>query len=375
MSGLLNVPFFGIDRQYKSIKPEILNAYDQVLSSGKVIRGIKTQMLEEAIADKCNRKFAVAVNSGTTALMASIAALQITSKKLICPAESFVATINAIYTTGNTPEIVDSEFSGIIDYKKITKAMIENSGAMVYVNLYGNCIDYDSMLALFELYGISDFPIIEDAAQSFGSTYKDRPSGSLGLMSCLSFDPTKNLNNFGSGGMVLTDEKEYDASLRQFRSNGTELFSNLLEYGINAQISELDAACLLVKLRYFDSWQKRRTQIAEYYTNELKDIAGLDTPYTNPNVNPNWHKYVIRVSRYRREDLCTYLELAGIETKRHYDKTLYQHASNTSVYSSNLTEKVSYKNCKEKISLPIYPELQDNEIEHIIEIIKQYHDK
>lgn len=364
------IPFIALDRQYKTIRTEILNAYDEVMSSGRVIRGDKTIQLEEEIASRCNRKYAVALNSGTSALITSFVSLGFSNKQVICPAESFVATINAIYSTANKPLIIDSNFNGIIDYKKITKKCLEESAALLYVNLYGNCIDYDAMLALFELYGISNYPMIEDAAQSFGSTYKGKPAGSFGTMSCLSFDPTKNLNNYGSGGMLLTDNAGYAFCARQLRSNGTEYSSNMLEYGINTQMSEMDAAGLLVKLKYFDSWQIRRTQIANYYNEELKNISEIDIPTLNSDVKSNWHKYVIRISDYKRKLLEEYLEDFSIETKRHYDKTLYQHSSATTY--DKLKDTVAYRNCKEKLSLPIYPEMTDEEVQYIVKTITEY---
>lgn len=368
----MNIPFFGLDRQYQTIRTEILDAYDKVLCTGKVIRGINTQILEEEIAGRCDRHYAVAMNSGTSALMGAIISFHLQSKNILCPAESFVATANAIYSTSNNPMIVDSDHNGLLDVKKLTKAMFLDAGALLYVNLYGNCIDFNKLKVMMELFGINDYPIIEDAAQSFGSSYDGIPSGKLGTISCLSFDPTKNLNNYGSGGMVLTDNFETYDYLRNFRANGTELYSTLLEYGINVQMSELDAAGLLVKLKYFEGWQKRRTEIADYYNSELSSVEEIDVPIPNPKVVCNWHKYVIRTHSGSRNELRDALMINGVETRIHYEKTLYQHNMNSLI---NCADKLSYKNCKEKLSLPIYPELKDKEVEYIVKVIKQYYGK
>jgi dTDP-4-amino-4,6-dideoxygalactose transaminase len=368
----MNIPFFALDRQYQTIRTDILNAYDKVMSSGKVIRGINTQMLEEEIAARCDRQFAIAVNSGTSALMGAIISLHCQSKNILCPAESFVATANAIYSTSNNPVIVDSDYSGLLNIKKLTKSKLENASALLYVNLYGNCLDYDNLRVMLELYGISNLPIIEDACQSFGSSYKGIPSGKLGTISCLSFDPTKNLNNYGSGGMILTDDIHVAEYMRNFRSNGTEVYSHRLEYGINVQMSEMDAAGLLVKLKHFDKWQARRTQIANHYNSEFSKIFALDIPTQTLDSVCNWHKYVLRASHVDRNKLKEHLEKNGIETRIHYDMSLRQHQMNIDKYDTNT---ISHKNCQEKLSLPIYPELKDEEVEYIIKVVKEYYGK
>lgn len=369
----MNIPFFSLDRQYQNIREDILNAYDKVLSSGKVIRGIYTQMLEEEIANKCDRQFAIAVNSGTSALMGAIISLHCQSKNILCPAESFVATANAIYSTANNPIIVDSDYTGLMDIKKLSKKLLENANALLYVNLYGNCLDYDNLKVMMELFGISNLPIIEDAAQSFGSSYKGIPSGKLGTISCLSFDPTKNLNNYGSGGMILTDDINVAEYMKTFRSNGTEIYSNKLEYGINIQMSELDSAGLLVKLKHFDNWQRRRTQIANHYNSEFSQIHDLDVPIHNSNVVCNWHKYVLRAQSYSdRTNLRKHLENNGIESRVHYEKSLYHHQMNTTRPDP---KNIAGMNCATKLSLPIYPELLDSEVDYIIKVVKQYYGK
>jgi dTDP-4-amino-4,6-dideoxygalactose transaminase len=372
MNGLQHIPFFSLDRQYQTIRQDILNAYDKVMSSGKVIRGINTLMLEEEIAARCDRQYAIAVNSGTSALMGAIISLRCQGKNILCPAESFVATANAIYSTANNPVVIDSDFSGLMNIKKLNKSLLSNSSALMYVNLYGNCLDYDNLRVMMEMFGISDLPIIEDACQSFGSSYKGIPSGKLGTISCLSFDPTKNLNNYGSGGMILTDDFHVAEHMKNFRSNGTELYSSLLEYGINIQMSEMDAAGLLVKLKHFDKWQKRRTEIANHYNAEFSKIFALDIPTPNFDVVCNWHKYVLRTYSDDRDKLRQHLENNGIETRIHYEKTLYQHNMQPFIKCS---DKISYKNTKEKLSLPIFPELKDEEVEYIIKVVNQYYGK
>lgn len=373
MIGSYKIPYFAIDRQYKSIKDEILNAYDEVLSSGKVMSDDKTAKLEETIAKMCNRKYAIAVNSGSTALTFSMIALGINpTSNVICTAESYVATINSIFSTGAKPNLCDTDLMGLIDIKKFSKKMIENASALLYVNLYGNCVDYDKMQNVIRFFYSSQVPIIEDAAQSFGSYFKGKPSGSLGDVSCLSFDPTKALNNYGNAGMVLTDNYDDMIDVRQYRSNGIENdYGGWSKYGMNVRISEMDAACLLVKLAHHPKWQKRRTEIAEYYNKELSGLDNVEIPYLNPDVISNWSKYVIRVN-YDRIGFNSQLNHKGIQTKIHYKNTLYQHATLTSqgYQSDAYKDTTAFKNSISKLSIPIYPELTDTEVEYIVEQIK-----
>lgn len=368
--GSETIQFFGIARQYNNLKDEILSAYDEVLQTGQVIGGEKTGKLEQEIASRCGRKYAVAVNSGTTALIFAMIAKNLASNSIvICPAESYQATVNSIISMGAKPDIIDTDYSGILDLKKLKRLSVKNASALMYANLYGNCIDYDKLTHMLRFFYDTQLPIIEDAAQSFGSTYKGKPSGSLGDIACLSFDPTKNLNNFGNGGMVVTDSINERDHMRQLRSNGSEGSIGWHNYGINVRMSEMDAACLLVKLKYFDEWQKRRTEIAEYYNTELSGLPNLDIPVLNPDVVSCWSKYVLTMKDSEvRANLEKVLDYAGIETRIHYTHTLYQHHNLPQPYYYKDT--VAYGNSKRKISLPIYAELTDSEIERIVEVVK-----
>jgi dTDP-4-amino-4,6-dideoxygalactose transaminase len=370
MSTLSKIPFFGIERQYKSIRQEILNAYDEVLSSGQVMHGEKTVELEKKIAKMCDRKYAIALNNCSTALTLALVILNISTKStVLCTAESYAATLNSIFSVGANPSLLDTDNAGLLAMDSLTKKEVSNADGLVYVNLYGNCIDYDKMLHIIRFFYSSEIPIIEDAAQSFGSSYKGIPSGKLGTVSCLSFDPTKNFNNFGSGGMVLTDDHHHMQHLKQMRSNGFEnSFGGWNEYGMNARMSEMDAAALLVKLTHFDKWQKRRTEIAEYYNKELGNLGYIATPITTPDVVPNWSKYVIKVLDGRRYQLTQRLDDHNIENKIHYKHTLYQHTSLNKAYEYKSSK--AYQNAITKMSLPIYPELTDSEVEYIVEVIR-----
>ena len=189
----------------------------------------------------------------------------------------------------------------------------------MYVNLYGNTVDYDRFRLQTEFFSAKKLNVIEDAAQSFGASYRGIPSGKMGDISVLSFDPTKNLNNYGSGGVVLTDDARVASNILNERNNGKESEHHFS--GTNSKMSEADCAQMLVKLQYFDAWQERRAQIADYYSTEL--LKFVTVPVATPGAVHAWHKYVIRAEH--RNKLQHHMSLAGVETKIHYSQTLFDY--------------------------------------------------
>lgn len=364
------IKFFGLDRQYQNIKEEILDITDKVLSSGQVLDGLYTDGFEKLIAHRTNRKYAVSVNSGTQALIfAQHCATNRgkDSKNILIPSISFVATLNSVIMAGNTPVYCDTDNRGLIDLNSLPINLSDaHIDTVMYVNLFGNTIDYDKFITQTDFFN-KDIFVIEDAAQSFGASYKNIPSGKLGTVSCLSFDPTKNLSNYGSGGMILTDDLDVCKELLNLRDNGKQSIHSIP--GTNSKMSEVDCAQMIVKLKHFDKWQQRRTQIAEFYTAELSNL--VETPEVSSNVTHSWHKYVIKhESRYR---LRQHLNSQNIETKIHYELPLFELPLGFKyVNSLELFYKESSAFCMSCLSLPLYPELLDSEVEHIVQSIKKY---
>jgi len=362
------IPFFGIDRQYASLKEELLHAIDTVYQSGQVLGGVYTANFEEAIAERCNRRFAVAVNSCTQGLV--FAQRVITLNKILVPNISFAATLNAVLMNDRHQdfEICDTDHNGLIDLKSLDYAL---NGAgidtIMYPNLWGHTVDWEAFQLMAKFFN-EDMFIIEDAAQSFGAYYKNEPSGSLGDISVLSFDPTKNLPNYGSGGMILTDEPAFAEAFYNFRDNGK--LSHHEMAGTNSRMSEADCAQMLVKLKYFDGWQKRRAEIADYYINELYQY--LDIVLPGQDVTSAWHKFIVRTSS--RNGLQSYMTRHGVETRVHYPQGLVDLpvVGNTSFVWMTDQFRESDAFTKECLSLPIYPELTDSEVEHIVETIQSY---
>lgn len=368
MSGMNKIPFFGVDRQYANIREEILKATDQVYTSGKVLDGMYTDLFEQYMRKHCERKYAISVNSGTQALIFALRAIDHhTNKKskVLIPAVSFVATVNAVIEAGYDPIFCDVDpLTGLIDLNKIPVDISELS-AVMYVNLYGNIINYDKLKSYKAMWDQHGIPVIEDAAQSYGAYYRGYPSGKLGDISVLSFDPTKNLNNYGSGGMVLTDDPEIFEAVNDYKDNGKG--NEHIVSGTNSKMSEADCAQMIVKLRHFDTWQKRRTEIADYYTTHLQGVVRI--PPVEEHVEHAWHKYAIHVPN--RSAFKEKMEGMGVETKIHYRLPLHlEPVSFIFTIEHNLGILPGAEEfCKSTISLPIYPELTDAEVERVTESV------
>ena len=372
MIGMTKIPFFGVDRQYNNLREEILDFTDKAYASGRVLDGKYTRQFEKTIAKMTERRYACSVGSCTQALIFSLRAadneyFRGSRNKILIPAQSFVATINSVLEAGFDPVFCDVDpQTGLMDLNTIP-VHADELAAIMYVNLFGNILNQEQLITYMEMFSEEKIPVIEDAAQSFGAYYRGVPSGKLGDVSCLSFDPTKNLNNYGSGGMILTDDPAIWELVNDFRDNGK--MNDHIQSGTNSKMSEADCAQMLVKLKYFDQWQKRRAEIAEYYTEELDGLVGI--PPVDMNVEHAWSKFVIH--HHSRSSLYTDLLNMGVETRINYETPLHQQSvafSFTTFDDAGVLEGAENfsRTC---LSLPIYPELEDYEVEYVVEAIKQ----
>jgi dTDP-4-amino-4,6-dideoxygalactose transaminase len=329
--------------------------------------GENTVKFERAIAQRCHRKFAVTVNSCTQGLLFALMSSVPATSRVLIPAVSFAATINSVLMTGHEPVICDIDANGLIDLESMNFGLNGNGvNTIMYANLFGHVIDWDRFKLQTDFFNENMF-VIEDAAQSFGARYRDIPSGKLGDVSVLSFDPTKNLPNYGSGGMILTDDIDILEAVTDLKDNGKlNAHSN---FGTNSKMSESDCAQMLVKLKYFDSWQQRRHSIATYYADQLSAVVDVALP--GPDVTSAWHKFVLRTSQ--RHALADHLKSQGIETRVHYDRALYDMpvGYDSINYATELFREATAFTT-ECLSLPIYPELQDSEVEQVVETVRHY---
>jgi UDP-2-acetamido-2-deoxy-ribo-hexuluronate aminotransferase len=346
------IKFNGLDRLYEHYKIEFNEAAQKSWTQGKAILGEETKKLESNISKKYSRQYAIAVGSATDGLYFALRAAGIGKEhKVFCPVLSYVATAGAIRRIGSKIKFIDTDSNGNIGNFFHEKT----PDAIVYVNLYGNIADYDRIQTYCQK---NQIILIEDAAQSQGAYHKEIPSGALGDVSVFSFDPMKNMPSFGSGGMVLTDNKnicERVISLRRHALNG-----KLFNYGYNSVISEDHAAQLNFLLDHYDELQDNRERIARRYYSNLPNKIFIKS---NDKNKSSYHKLVMLADN--RDHLKEYLTEQGIETKIHYSETL----DIINLGSYPMAESITHK----AISLPIYPFLQDNEIDYICEKIENFY--
>lgn len=354
----MRVPFDALERQYRALAAELDRAIKDVLSSGRYILGENVARFEEEFARYCGTEYAVGISSGTAALHLALLACGIGPRdEVITAANTYIATIFAISYVGAKPVLVDIDpESYTLDVAQVEKAITERTVVIIPVHLYGHCADMDPILELARSHGLK---VIEDAAQAHGAEYKGRRAGSLGDLGCFSFYPSKNLGAFGDGGAVVTDDEELCEKLRIYRYMGQPKKHLHLVIGYQERLDELQAAILQVKLRYLDRWNEQRRRWAGLYDRLLADAA-LVRPKEKPCGRHVYHLYVIRVKE--RDLVKARLGEAGIETKIHYPTPAHLQPAYADLGYTKGSFPIAESYSEEILSLPLYPELKEEEV-------------
>lgn len=368
----MKIPSFDLKRQYQLIKQEIDEAVQKVLESGQFILGENVKLLEEEIAKYCGVKYAVGVASGTDALLLSLRACGIgPGDEVITTPFTFFATAEVISNLGARPVFVDIEPETFnIDTEKIERVITEKTKAIIPVHIFGQMCDMNRIREIGDKYG---FYVIEDACQAIGAIYDGRKSGSIGDTGCFSFFPTKNLGGYGDGGIITTNNSQLEEKFLLLRGHGSKKKYYHEELGYNSRLDELQAAILRVKLRHLDEWILRRQEIANLYTSLLSDIPYIVTPIVKEGRTHTFHQYVIRAKD--RDSLQKYLADFGIGSTVYYPLPLHLQA----VYK-DLGYKLgdfpeAEKASNEVLALPMWPELKDEEVKEVVEVIRDFYGK
>ncbi|MBN2104499.1 DegT/DnrJ/EryC1/StrS family aminotransferase [bacterium] len=348
--------------QYHTIKKEIKKALDDVLESGRFIMGSQVIALEEALSAYSETRYAIGCNSGTDALQLALMALDIRpGDEVITTPFTFVATAEVIGILGAKPVFVDIDpVTYNIDPQKIEKSITRKTKAIIPVHLYGQPADMDP---INEIAGKHGLPVIEDACQSIGARYRGRKVCSLGTMACLSFFPSKNLGAYGDGGMVLTSEQELEQKIRIIANHGQDKRYHHSMLGINSRLDTLQAAILLVRLKHLDDWSEARMDRAALYSVLMADMDVVTPVIAEKNTHV-FHQYSIRVKR--RDELQLYLQEAGIATAIHYPIPLHLQPAFRHYGRGEGSLPVAESVAKEVLSLPMYPELEEEKIHYIV---------
>jgi len=361
------VRFVNYPKQYRQLKKEFDGVFEEIMSGGAFILRRHLEEFEKRIAAYVGTKHAIGVNTGTDALYLSAHALGFgPGDEVITVSHTFVATIGAIVQCGARPVLVDITGDFNMDVDQIESAITPRTRGIIPVHLNGNACNMDKITAIAKKYNLK---VIEDAAQALGAKYKGKRCASFGDTGIFSFYPAKMLGTAGDGGMVCTNDDMLARKLRAFRDNGRVESVEVIEcFGWCTRLDNLHAAILNMKFNYFDQWVKKRREIATLYDKGLSGVGDIITP---PRFDGDYfdvyQNYVIRSKK--RNALVDHLRASGIEvliswpTPNHKQKAL-----GLNHYKLPVTEQTS----REVVSLPIYPELTDNEVEIVINAVKAF---
>ena len=360
----MKVDVFSLKKQYEDIKDEIKGPVEKVVTSGGFILGEDVKLFEQEFPDYCGVKHGVGVNSGTDALFLACLACGIgKGDEVIVMPYTYIATALGISMAGARPVFVDIEEKTYnIDVSKIEKAITKKTKAILPVHLYGHPADMDPIMAIAKKHKLK---VIEDCAQAHGALYKNKKVGSFGDAACFSFYPTKNLGAFGDGGMVITNSEEIKERLLLLRDYGRKgRYEHILK-GYNSRLDTLQAAILRVKLKHLDEWNEKRRKSAHLYTKLFKENnIDLVLPNESDYAKHVYHLYPVRVKD--RKSVMEKLAEKGIRTLMHYPIPIHLQDAYKDLGHKKGDFLISEKCCEEILSLPMYPELPEEEIKYVV---------
>lgn len=364
----MKVPFLDLKRQYGAIKKEMDEAVFSVLSNTQFILGPEVKSLEEKIASYCRTKFAIGVASGTDALLLSLRACGVKmGDEVITSGFSFFASAGVISRLGANPIFVDIDPETYnINPDQIEKKITPKTKAIMPVHLFGQCADMDPIMEVARKHNLK---IVEDAAQAIGAEYKGRKAGAIGDFGCFSFFPSKNLGGAGDGGMVVTDDPEMAEMVKILRVHGSKPKYYHSTIGYNSRLDTLQAAILSVKLKYLDDWTKKRREHAEVYNSAFTDLDMI-TPKEESFNYHIYNQYTIAVKN--RDELRNYLKEKQIGHDTYYPVPLHLQECYRFLGYKKGDLPVSEKKAEEVVSIPIYPELTEEEQDYVISTIKEF---
>jgi dTDP-4-amino-4,6-dideoxygalactose transaminase len=377
----MTISLVDLKAQYDSIKDELDAAIHRVVRSGQFILGPEVKAFEDEMAAYCGTKYAVGVASGTDALHLALLACGIKAgDEVITTPFTFIATAESIAKCGATPVFVDIDPKTYnIDPEKIEQYLQSRQitshqspvTALLPVHLYGQPAAMERILDVARKH---DLKVIEDCAQALGAEYKGRKVGSLGDAGCLSFFPSKVLGAYGDGGMVVTNAPEIAEAVRILRVHGSKTTYQHVMHGFNSRLDALQAAILRVKLKHLGKWNELRRNKATLYTRLLSQVNGIEPPYLEKNCKSSCNYYTVRIKgpRLSRDELRKHLESKGIQTMVYYPLPL--HLQEVYKYLKHkLGDFPQSEVAQEQVlTLPLYPELSEEQIEDVVQEIRAF---
>jgi dTDP-4-amino-4,6-dideoxygalactose transaminase len=364
------VPFVDFPKQYKNIEKELSSEILRIMANGDFILRSDVSKFENNIANYVGVKYAVGVNSGTDALLLSLLACGIGKEdEVITVSHTFVATISVIVHCGATPVLVDVGYDYNMDTDLIERAITPKTKSIIPVHLNGRVCNMDRLMKIAGKYNLL---VIEDAAQALGAKFNGKKAGSFGIAGCFSFYPAKCLGGAGDGGIVVTNDEQVAEKVRLYRDHGRQTKEDIALFGFTSRLDNLQATILNVKFKYIEGWIEKRRKLAKIYQEGLHDVSQLQLPPppSSGMYFDTYQNYVIRAGH--RDALYNYLTQYGIETiiSNRKPNHLQEHL-NLSKFKLQVTEQLS----KDVISIPLIPEISEEQVEYVIQTIRDFYRK
>jgi dTDP-4-amino-4,6-dideoxygalactose transaminase len=366
----MNVPFLDLKTQYKSIKDEIDAEIGKVLENTAFAGGPFVKAFEKDFAEYCNVKHAIGCGSGTEALWIILLAMGVgPGDEVITTPNTFIATAEAITFVGATPVFVDVvEPSYSMDPTVLEAAITNKTRAIIPVHIFGQVCDMDPIMDIADRYGLK---VIEDACQAHGAEYKGKRAGSIGDAAAFSFYPGKNLGAFGEGGGITTNDDELAAWMHMFLNHGQEKKYYHEIIGWNGRLDGIQGAVLKVKLGHLDKWNELRRSHAARYRALLLDVKDLSLPVEEDYSSHVYHIFAVRCKE--RDELLAYLNENGIGAGIHYPVPVHLQSAYSELGYSEGSFPVAEQSASEFISLPMFPDMTDEQIERVVSVVKKFY--
>lgn len=368
------IPILDLKKQIAPIRTEIDAAIKKVIDETNFVFGKEIDEFENDLVTYSGAKYAVGVSNGTDAIVLSLVALGIRAGDwVICPAFTYYATAGAIASMGARPVFCDidpityniSTASIEMALKRQRKLKIK---AIIPVHLYGLCADMDEIMKIARQYKIR---VVEDTAQAFGAEYKGSKAGTIGDCGAVSLFPGKNLGAFGDAGAVLTNNKSTAERLRLYRNQGNKIKYRHEVVGYNHRLDTIQAAILRVKLRYYDGWNRKRKEVADFYREKLKDLPMFKTPFVPEYATHIYHQYVLRLNN-SNEKLIEHLRSKNIDARVYYPIPLHLQKCFKYLGYKKGDFPESEKAALQTVAIPVYPDLTQDEKEQIVSAIREF---
>lgn len=362
------IPFVDLRAQFDSIEEEVIPAILATVKKGDYIMGENVALFESEFADFCDTKYAVGVDSGTSALEMIVSAYGFgPGDEIITQANTFIATALGITYNGAVPVLVDIDpDTFMIDPAAVEAAITPNTKAIMPVHLYGHPADMQPIMEIAERHNLV---VIEDASQAHGSRYKGQRVGGIGHVAGFSLYPGKNLGAYGDAGIITTNDADLADKLRLLRNYGSREKYHHESIGYNRRLDTLQASVLRTKLPHLDDWSAARRRNAAAYTERLADTH-LTLPQEADGVEPVYHLYVVRTDR--REELKAHLEAKGIGAIIHYPIPIHQQPAYAHLGYNKGDFPITEAYSEQILSLPMFPELTVDDIDYIVDAIKEF---